>query len=161
MLFRSLNDACKVTKNGTATPPMVHTMTAEELNHLGAQHMADAGAQAFHDAWGGVKIKVAPFTPDLWPPSGGNPASVVGPYGIVRVKAMPNAEIHDGLYYVKGSMAVCETGPKYADMNTTFDFVQGFHYLDYCTWSISNLDKCADLSPQSDDCKAMNIASCP
>lgn len=152
-----LSDACQVKKNGTAPVPAPHVFSAGEIAGLAAQHKGDADAEAFHNSWGNVKIRVEDWSPALWPASGNYPIQVAGPKGIVKI-APSEAQIHDNFYYVQFSDAVCEVAPKFADTAIKFNFVQGFHYLDYCTWAISNEDKCADFSPQSDDCTG--IASC-
>lgn len=155
-----LSDACQAKRQpNKAAVPTPHEFGPDELAAMAGQHKADPGAEAFHTAWGGVKVKVKEWSPHIWPANGANPETVAGPFGIVRI-APHDAEIHDGLYYENKSMELCETGPKWADLNVKFEFVQGFHYLDYCTWSISNLDKCADFSPQSDDCAAQMVDAC-
>ncbi len=152
-------DACKAEKVGTAAVPAPHEFTAEETELLAEQHSDVAGTLDFKRAWGNTKVKVTNWAPELWPASGGNPGGVTGPFGIIRIAPF-KAEIHDGFYYRNGSSEVCETAPKFADTAVMFKSVQGFHYLDFCTWAINNDDKCADFDPQTDDCKAASIAAC-
>lgn len=67
-----------------------------------------------------------------------------------------NLYVGDKLYY-QGLLAktdVCHKGPTYADPATTFTRIDGFSFLDYCTWSLEPDDRCADLDPASDDCAA-------
>lgn len=158
-----MENACKVEKVGTAAVPAPHAFTADETALLAAQSKAVVtpapGAEEFKRMWGNVKIKVTDWSPNLWPPSGGNPGGVTGPFGIIRI-APHNLQIKDNFYYKQGSAKVCETAPKFADTGVTFDHVQGFYALDFCTWVLFNDDKCADFSPQSDDCKSAGITSC-
>jgi hypothetical protein len=73
----------------------------------------------------------------------------------------------DKLYY-RGyqKTQVCHAGPTYPDPATgmpgpTFAFVEGFHYLDFCSWGLQVQDKCAVVSPPSPDCTTPTmITSC-
>lgn len=149
-----LSDACQAKKNGTAAVPAPHEFSADEIAALAAQHKADAGAEDFHRSWGNVKLRVGNWSPAL-----SQQGTVTGPFGIIKI-APSQAEIHDGLYYKNGSSLACEVAPMFTDTSVMFNYVQGFHYLDFCTWAISNTDKCADFSPQSEDCKSQAIAAC-
>ena len=56
----------------------------------------------------------------------------------------------------------CHAGPIFAvgaDQVTEFDYVQGFHALDFCSWGVFAQDKCADYAPASEDCGA--DTTCP
>lgn len=154
---------CHVAKTGTAAVPAPHVLTPEEITALSMQKTTDgADVLETHNKWGSVFLRAENVPVDPWPGQNGNPDTIVGPYGKVRLAPGP-LEIPDGLYYVKGSAAVCESGPKFDSMYTTpftFDYAQGFHYLSFCTWSLANTDKCADFAPQSPDCVQSNITAC-
>ena len=139
------------TRTGTTTAPTPHTLTEAE-----AVKLADQTDKAFHDLWGGVKVRVANVSPVLFPPSGsGSSPTVVGPYGIIKL-ATGNVEVVDKIYYAKASSNVCQQAPKFTDPTIKFASVDGFSYLNYCTWSLAPNDKCADFSPKSEDCGAMS-----
>jgi hypothetical protein len=115
-----------------------------------------------HNMWGGVFLRAENVAADPWMGQMGNPDTIVGPYGKVKLAPGP-LEVPDNLYYVQGSAEVCETAPKFDTMYTlpfSWDHVQGFHYLAFCTWSLTVEDKCADFAPQSPDCAAAGIATC-
>lgn len=136
-----------VTKTGTAAVPTAHVLSGAELASLAAP-----GDKAFHDKWGGVKVKVSgPVIPQA--------GMVVGMYGIIQVDLGNGAAVNvaDKIYYQAYNKAVvCHAGPVYADVNTTFTGVEGFSMLDFCTWDIQPNSKCDDLAPPSDDCAGMS-----
>lgn len=154
---------CKAAKVGTAAVPAPHVLTPDEITALSKQKTSDgAGVEATHQKWGGVKLRAENVPADPWVGQMGNPDSIVGPFGKVKLAPGP-LEVPDGLYYVKGSAAVCDTAPTFDDqymLPFTWDYVQGFHYLAFCTWSLANEDKCADFGPQSPDCEAASITAC-
>ena len=135
------------TKTGTTTPPTPHTLTEAE-----ALKLADQTDKAFHDLWGGVKVRIANVSPVLFPGMAPAPATVVGPYGVIKLPG--NLEVGDKIYYSKNPSSVCQQAPKFADNTIKFVSVDGFNYLNYCTWGLSPNDKCADFNPKSDDCGA-------
>ena len=139
-------------KTGTTTAPTPHVLTDAE-----ALKLADQTDKAFHDLWGGVKVRVANVSPVLFTPAGGGTGTVVGPYGVIKL-AGSNVEVVDKVYYAKGAVDTCQQAPKYADATVKFTSVDGFSYLNYCTWSLAPNDRCADFAPKSDDCAG---ASCP
>ncbi len=155
--------SCKAEKTGTAAVPAPHVLTPDEITALSKQKTSDgATVQETHNKWGGVKVRAENVASDPWKGQNGNPDTIVGPFGKVKLAPGP-LEVPDGFYYVKGSAAVCETAPTFDDQYTlpfTWDHVQGFHYLAFCTWSLANEDKCADYAPQSPDCEASAITSC-
>jgi hypothetical protein len=151
---------CKAAKVGSTTPPAPHVLSDAEITALSKQKGSD-GAET-HNMWGGVKLRAEGVDSDPWAGQNGNPDTIVGPFGKVKLAPGP-LEVPDGLYYVKGSAEVCETAPKFDDMYQppfTWDHVEGFHYLAFCTWSLANEDKCADYAPQSPDCVAAGITTC-
>ena len=73
---------------------------------------------------------------------------------IAAPTAANKLQLGDKLYYrgyLKKNNA-CYDGPKFANAVTEFTSMEGFLYLDFCTWNLQPNDKCADLSPHSDDC---------
>lgn len=161
-----ISDACKVEKIGTAPIPAAHELTPAELTLLATQK-GDAAVVAAHNAWGNVRVRAVNVQAVLWDQSP-NPNTVTGPFGIFKLgPSTPNGyEVHDKFYYVNGSSEVCEIAPKFdqgtppAPVISSWDFVEGFHYLDYCTWAMLPFDKCAMSEPQSLDCESDGITSC-
>lgn len=135
------------TKTGTTTPPTPHTLTEAE-----ALKLADQTDKAFHDLWGGVKVRIANVSPVLFPGMAPAPDTVVGPYGVIKLPG--NLEVADKIYYSKNPANICQQAPKFADNTVKFISVDGFSYLNYCTWGLVPNDKCADFNPKSDDCGA-------
>jgi hypothetical protein len=145
-----------VTKTGTATPPAPYVLSKAEIDQA-----ADQNDQAFHDKWGGVKVAVANVVSE--PQSDGmGGMAITDSFGHLLVHdktiAAPTAanklQVGDKLYY-RGYLAnsnACYDGPVYANPITELTHIEGFVYLDFCTWNLQPNDKCADLSPSSDDC---------
>ena len=81
----------------------------------------------------------------------GESADVVGPYGVIRLEALP-LEVHDKIFYfdLLGG-PVAGKGPKFG-FPTVFRAITGLVYLDYCTWSLAPRNKCTDFDPPSEDC---------
>lgn len=143
----------KVTKMGApVTPPPPHVITSAELMQL-----ASGSDKAFHDAWGGVKVRVQNVTSvpqmaaDAGPDAGG---TITDQYGHM-VMAGSNLQVGDKIYYqglLKSLGDICHAGPTYANTMTTFTQIDGFSYLDFCTWGVVPNNKCSDLAPPPDDC---------
>jgi len=139
-----LGQVCKATITGTAPVPTPHTLTPTEVTSL-----SSTTDQAFHDKWGAVKVR----TSGAVEPQGG---MVVGDFGVITLTN--GVHIGDKVYYRGYSQNKCNDGPVFTDPAMTFTRVDGFHYLDYCTWGMQVDDKCADYDPQSGDCTS---ATCP
>lgn len=145
-----LSNICKVDKNGTAPVPTAHVLSPTEIAQL-----ASPTDTSFHAQWGGVKVAVENVT------AATNP--VVGMYGIIALTE-GNLQVTDKIYY-RGyqKTEVCHAGPLFtANMTApyySFGHIEGFSYLDFCTWSLGVNDKCADFTPASEDCAGMT--SCP
>lgn len=155
--------SCMAKKTGTAAVPAPHVLTTDEIAALAKQKTTDGpDVLATHNMWGAVKVRAENVAADPWAGQNGNPDTIVGPFG--KVKLAPGGlEVPDSFYYVKGSAAVCETAPKFDSkyqLPFSWDHVQGFHYLAFCTWSLANEDKCADYGPQSPDCETSAITTC-
>lgn len=136
-----------VTKTGTAAIPSAHTVTAQEIVQLASP---TAGDQGFHDQWGGVKVRVANVTA-VPQTVNGNP-SVTTTYGEIILEE--GLSVGDKIYYRGYAKAadVCYAAPTYADASQTFAWMDGFSYLNFCTWSLQPNSKCNDLNPGSEDC---------
>lgn len=148
-------------KTGTAPVPAAHKLTAAELVQLSAP-----GDKAFHDKWGGVKVEIDNVVSEALD-NAGTP-SITNKYGQMLVHDVANVaptaadkvQVGDKLYfraYLKSDF--CHTGPVYPLPVTTFTAIEGFHYLDFCTWSVQPNNKCDDLSPPSPDAKDCNSMS--
>ncbi|MFT3764883.1 MAG: hypothetical protein QM820_05100 [Minicystis sp.] len=106
----------------------------------------------FHDQWGGVKVRIknVTSTPQV---NGDGGTAITDQYGHI-VLSGSNLYVGDKLYY-QGLLAktdICHKGPVYANATTTFTQMDGFSYLDFCTWSLEPNNRCQDLAPPSDDC---------
>ncbi len=134
-----LGSVCKAELVGTATPPAPVVLSGADIDGL-----SSTTDQAFHDKWGGVKVRLENVGVE---PSGG---AVVGMYGVITLSN--GVEVGDKIYYRGYSNNVCHEGPVFSDTSVMFDYVDGFHYLAFCSWGIQSNDKCADFSPQSEDC---------
>ncbi len=141
-----LSGVCSATKTGTATPPTPHLMTGADVTSL-----SSTTDKAFHDKWGAVKIRVENATVE---PQAG---MVVGDFGIIKLTN--GVSVGDKVYYRGYSNNICHDGPVFTDPAMTFNSIQGFHYLNYCTWDLEPNDKCADFDPKSGDCAA--ATTCP
>jgi hypothetical protein len=146
-------------KTGTAPVPAAHKLTAAELVKLG-----DQTDKAFHDMWGNVKVEIDNVVSEAQD-NGGTP-SVTDKFGHILVHDAANAaptdadkvQVGDKIYfraYLKASN-FCFAGPVYPNPVTTFPAIEGFNYLDFCTWNVQPNDKCADINPPSPDAMDCN-----
>lgn len=136
-----LSSLCKAEIVGEATPPTPHVLTTAEIASISST--TDA---AFHDQWGGVKVRVEDVGVEA---QGG---MVLGDFGIIKLDN--GIEVGDKVYYRGYSNNECHEAPVFPDASVVFDRVDGFHYLAFCTWGLQANDKCADFAPQSGDCSA-------
>lgn len=154
-----------VVKTGTAPVPAAHKLTGAELAQIGA-----SGDKGFHDKWGGVKIEINNVVSE--PQDNAGVPSITNKFGqmlvhdaaIVAPTPADKIQVGDKLYfraYLKSNF--CHAGPVYPLPVTTFTGIEGFNYLDFCTWSVQPNNKCSDLSPPSPDVKDCNSKSdgCP
>jgi hypothetical protein len=144
-----LAKSCKVERTGTAAVPTAHLLNATELEDL-----ADPGKDSFKDQWGGVKLRVENVT--AVPAANGG---AVGDYGVITLNE-GGLEIGEKIYY-RGYLKndnFCHATPLF-DTTLAFNSIEGFAYLDYCTWRLSPNDKCADFDPSSEDCNG--ALTCP
>lgn len=133
-----------LTKTGTAAVPTPHALAAADIASL-------AGTDtAFHDMWGGVKVRIANVTAT---PQGDAGTSITDQFGHI-VLAGSNLQVGDDIYYQGAlkSTDACHDGPQYANASQAFVSIDGFSYLDFCTWSLEPASKCGDLDPASEDC---------
>jgi len=144
--MRQLSSVCSATRTGTAAVPAPHVLTAAEATSISSNT-----DKAFHDAWGGVKVRVQDV--------GVTPAEdlVVGDFGVITLdNGIP---VGDKVYYRPYSNNECHEGPVFSDTAVVFDHVDGFHYLNFCSWGIEPNDKCSDFAPASEDCAG--ATTCP
>lgn len=146
---RQIAFACKVEKTGTATPPTPHVFTTPE----DVAKLASTTDTAFHDMWGGVKVRVGiESTPVPQPDPGGGPGMVVtNKFGEILLTTS-NLRVADKLYYRGYDKQTCYTGPMFSDVNIKWTAIDGFSYLNFCTWDLEPSNKCADFNPASEDC---------
>jgi hypothetical protein len=143
-----LSKVTMVTRTGTGKAlPKPHVLTATELAAI-----ADQTNMMAHTQWGGVKVSVANVT-SVPQANGDGGTAITDQYGHI-VLMTPSMQVGDKVYY-QGLLAkkdVCHKGPVYANAATTFTQIDGFHYLDFCTWNLQPGNRCVDLQPGSDDC---------
>jgi hypothetical protein len=145
-----LANVTKATKTGTASVPTPHELSPDEFTSFAGQTDSD-----FYKKWGGVKVRLKDASPVVVTPDGGAP-SIVGDFGIITIQGQgSNLRVGDKAYYqglLNSLKDPCHEGPKYADNTTTFTKIDGFVYLDFCTWSMEPSNRCVDFAPPSDDC---------
>jgi hypothetical protein len=150
---RQLAFACEVKKTGmTVTPPAPHAFTTPE----DIAKLASSTDTAFHDQWGGVKVRVgADSTPvPQADPGGGSGMVVVGDFGLITLSGS-NLQVGDKLYYRGYDKQTCYSGPMFSDLNIKWTAIDGFNYLNYCTWDLEPNNKCVDFNPASEDCSGV------
>lgn len=136
-------------KKGTAPVPAPAVISETDLAKVAGQT-----DQAFLNEWGGVKVRIKDATPVLVTPMGGTAPGIVGDFGKITLMGS-NAQVGDKIYYqglLNSFMDPCHMGPHYADNNTVFSAIDGFVFLNFCTWDIEPENRCVDLQPPSDDC---------
>ena len=138
-----LTKVCAATKTGSGPAPKAHVLTADE-----AKKLADQSDKAFHDQWGGTKVRIENVSAVQ------GDAGAVGPYGAITLDMSGNGlDVTDGIYYQAYKKSdLCHTAPQFADLN--FQAIEGFNAINYCTWSFYVDNKCTDFSPASADCMA-------
>jgi hypothetical protein len=143
---RQLGYVCSFEVVNHTTPPEPALITGADVARLGSPSIAD---QTFHDQWGGVKVRVENVMASADP--------VVGDYGIILLDDV-NLEVGDKIYYQGYSDNLCHDGPVYDSPPVTFTAIEGFSYLNYCTWGLQTNDKCSDFAPRSEDCTSDTCA---
>jgi hypothetical protein len=145
---RQLAQVRQVMKVGETTPRTPHVISADEMVKL-----ASATDAAFHDMWGGVKVRVESVTPLTMP-------SVVDMYGTVRLDMgeSPSLEVRRNVYYRPYSQNRCHRIAEFG-ADVSFASIEGFSSVSFCTWSLLPNDKCADFDPASGDCSGATV--CP
>ncbi|WP_437309833.1 hypothetical protein [Sorangium sp. So ce388] len=145
---RQLANVTAVKRTGTAPVPEPRVFSGEEIAKLAAPGNPDG--EQFHDAWGGVKVRLAgPLSPILQGEMGSQ--TVVGAYGNITLDGS-ELRVGDKVYYVQGSTNACHKAPDYRKTEIEWVRIDGFSTLDYCTWSLQPLNKCADFDPAGKDC---------
>lgn len=149
--MKQLTQVCGASLTGAKRPVPAAAVLTDEAAYLSTP--SGTIAQGVHDRWQGARVRVENAAADV------SSGAVVGKYGTITLTPGP-INVVDKLYYGKNPSPVCSTAPVYSSLAVTFDFIEGFHYLDYCTWSLAPLDRCADYSPSSDDCVSTGTTSC-
>ena len=139
---RQISFTCGVTKTGTAPVPAAHVFT----DPADIAKLASPTDTAFHDQWGGVRVRASMVKP--LPDAMG---ALVSKFGEVTMEGS-NLVAGDKIYYRGYEADKCFKGPVFTDPNTTFNFVEGVQYLNFCTWGMQPSNKCADFDPASEDC---------
>jgi hypothetical protein len=148
---RQISFACNVTRTGTAAVPAPRAFTA--ATNVAA--LASPTNAAFHDQWGGVFVRVSNVKPSLQPdPNGGTIPVVVGPFGVIKLEGS-NLEVGDKVYYRGYDNSICHDGPVYSDTNVAWSYIDGFSYMNFCTWGLQPNNRCKDFNPPSDDCNGL------
>jgi hypothetical protein len=134
--------ATSVTANGTAAVPAPAVLTSTDVAKLSVN-----SDQAFHDAWGNVKVTLQGVTTT---PQSGSFTDAFGNF-FVSGGAL---QVNNRLYFRSALAAtqVCHARPQASNATTTFTSMTGFNALNFCAWTFDVNDKCADLTPSSTDC---------
>lgn len=138
--MRQLADVCHVERTGTAPVPVPHVLTPEEIEKIPSTDDA-----AFHSAWGAVKVRVENVGVSA---DGGK---VVGSFGIIHLD--DGIPVGGKLFYRPYSTNACHASPVFSNPDIVFSHIDGFHYLNFCSWGLDVNDKCADFVPRSEDCQ--------
>ncbi len=128
--------------------PAPYVMSAAEVTEYASQTPADAN---LYRDWGGVLVRVQNVTAT---PQGG---SITNMYGQMFM-AGSNLQVGDKLYYqglLNSLGQVCHSGPVYANASQSFTSIDGFLFLDFCTWSLAPACRCESLQPPPDDCTGL------
>jgi hypothetical protein len=157
-----------MTRTSTKGPvPAAHKMTAAQYAQL-----ASPTDKAFHDLWGNVKVELDNAISEPQD-DGTGMMGITDQFGHILVHDAANmapaatdkVQVGDKLFYRGYAKAknFCYDGPKYPVATTTFTAIDGFNYLDFCTWNVQPNNKCSDLTPPSPvatDCNSVSTA-CP
>ena len=148
-----ISNVTKVTSAGSpVTPPPAHKLTDAQVAQL-----ASGTDKAFHDQWGGVRVRIQNVTsvPQMGADAGADAGgTITDQYGHI-VLAGSGLQVGDKIYYqglLKALGDICHSGPVYANDMTHFTEIDGFSYLDFCTWGVLPNSRCSDLAPPPDDC---------
>lgn len=156
---RQITGVCSAEITGTAAVPAPASMSTADLADI-----ASPTNQAFHDQWGGVKVRFtdvsAAGTADSCEDGSGD-NTIVGDYGIITLD-QDGAEVGDKIYYqglLRSQGDDCRGGPVICTPPdpVLIGQLDAFHYMDFCTWGLQVGDKCAEILddqgvPLSQDC---------
>lgn len=159
--MRQVGKTCEMTKTGTAAVP--EPAVVSDLDSLASPTDTD-----FHDAWGGVKVRIEDVSPVVQGVGGGgqggaggaDEGEVVGAFGKIKLDDPSNLEVGDKIYYRGYAKKdnVCYDGPQFSG-DVEWTRVDGFHYLNFCTWGLEPNDKCSDFDPSSTDCTSADMCA--
>ena len=139
-----------IIKTGTAAVPAAHVVSSADIAKLASPALAD---QAFKDMWGNALLRVTNVTAKPFGTFDAGENTITDTYGNIQLNE-GSLMVGDKLYYVGAlkSTDACHSAPYYADSSQAFQTIDGFLYLDYCTWKLEPRSKCTDLNPSSADC---------
>ncbi len=136
--------ACPLERTARTTAPEPFTLSLDQADTL-----ARGSDQATLRAFAGGLVRLGDVTARR--PAEGSGS--VGPYGVIQLNET-RLELHNDLEY--GDLTLGGPGDPQKSLAfpypQTFESVTGLVYLDYCTWSVAPRDRCADLSPASENC---------
>src|SRR5690606_40335331 len=108
---------------GTPSPPDPKDPTPTEIAEI-----SSTDNQSFHVQWAGVKVRIENVTVE---PQNG---MAVGQFGDIVLTN--GVTVGSKIYYRGYSNNLCHDSPVVTDPNANFTFIEGFHYLSFCTWGL-------------------------
>jgi hypothetical protein len=164
---KQVSQVCSVNRTSSgATLPTPATIATADLSKLGSPTDTD-----FHDKWGGVKVRIENVTADEahadFQPGDctGGEQTIVGMkdgtydvYGTIELNEGDGLRVGNEIYYqglMRSLGASCRGGPEFCTTTGTpysFTYIEGFNYLDFCTWTLQPAHRCNDFSPAGDGC---------
>jgi hypothetical protein len=120
-------------------------MTSAQLSQL-----SSPTDKAFHDAWGGVKVRLKNVAAMPQTMDGGT--SLTDGKGHIILAGGSNLEIGDRMFYQAKAASVCHTSINYSSTSQAFSQIDGFSWMENCTWLVDVDNRCVDYNPASVDC---------
>jgi hypothetical protein len=155
-----LSDVDKVTRTSQGGPvPAPYVLSAADIASLAGQT-----DQSWYNKWAAVRVELDNTNSVVQGAAAGSDAggSITDNYGNILVTSgSSTVQIGDKIFYqglLKSEGQLCHSGVNYASPMTMFTKIDGFVYLDFCTWALEPESRCADLQPPSTDCTGL---TCP
>lgn len=138
-----LPNHCPVQMLGAITPPAPAVLDANTADEIARGTNSDLLKE-----WGGVLVRLEDV--DASSVDGGG---ILSPSGAIAFQ-QTSLEAHDAIFVndLSGPGPEAVTKAWSYSGATHFSYVQGFVYLDSCTWSICPRNRCTDVDPPSTDC---------
>ncbi|AKT41939.1 hypothetical protein [Chondromyces crocatus] len=139
---RQLAKVSKVTVTGSAPVPTAKLLTGADVAKLVSP--TDA---AFHGQWAGAKVRI----------EGVSRVDANAPDDYLYVslgQGVPRLEIARNVWYRAQSSDACRSRTSFP-VNHSFDHLEGFSSIDFCSWKLLPGDKCADYAPRDVSCGAV------